>query len=176
MGHCEIDQRANQSYNALFPTEGEWFCEDIRAADPAGLPDFDLLCGGFPCQSFPWLESVEASQTHEALCSLKLPGWLKPGTLRISYWRTYPACSAMTKAGHLRPSSIRWTDWGMVWNGRCLTARISASLNPAAGCTLSAILTPDAPEKYFLSPRQQAQLLCSFGAGSRENESTPPKE
>ena len=52
MGHCEIDQRANQSYNALFPTEGEWFCEDIRAADPAGLPDFDLLCGGFPCQSF----------------------------------------------------------------------------------------------------------------------------
>ena len=52
MGHCEIDQRANQSYNALFPTEGEWFCEDIRTADPAGLPDFDLLCGGFPCQSF----------------------------------------------------------------------------------------------------------------------------
>ena len=52
VGHCEIDQRANQSYNALFPTEGEWFCEDIRAADPAGLPDFDLLCGGFPCQSF----------------------------------------------------------------------------------------------------------------------------
>ena len=52
MGHCEIDKRANQSYQALFPTEGEWFCEDIRTADPAGLPDFDLLCGGFPCQSF----------------------------------------------------------------------------------------------------------------------------
>ena len=51
-GHCENDQRANQSYNALFDTEGEWFCEDIRTADPAGLPDFDLLCGGFPCQSF----------------------------------------------------------------------------------------------------------------------------
>ena len=52
VGHCEIDKRANQSYQALFPTEGEWFCEDIRTADPAGLPDFDLLCGGFPCQSF----------------------------------------------------------------------------------------------------------------------------
>ena len=52
MGHCEIDKRANQSYQALFPTEGEWFCEDIRTADPKGLPDFDLLCGGFPCQSF----------------------------------------------------------------------------------------------------------------------------
>ena len=52
VGHCEIDQRANQSYQALFPTEGEWFCEAIRTADPKGLPDFDLLCGGFPCQSF----------------------------------------------------------------------------------------------------------------------------
>ena len=52
VGHCEIDQCANQSYQALFPTEGEWFCEDIRTADPKGLPDFDLLCGGFPCQSF----------------------------------------------------------------------------------------------------------------------------
>ena len=52
VGHCEIDQRANQSYKALFPTEGEWFCEDIRTADPKGLPDFDLLCGGFPCQAF----------------------------------------------------------------------------------------------------------------------------
>ena len=52
VGHCEIDKRANQSYNALFSTEGEWFCEDIRTADPAGFPDFDLLCGGFPCQSF----------------------------------------------------------------------------------------------------------------------------
>ena len=27
----------------------------------------------------------------------------------------------------MRPSSIRWMDWGMVWNGRCLTAKISAS-------------------------------------------------
>ena len=52
MGHCEIDKYADQSYRALFDTEGEWFCEDIRKADPKEMPDFDLLCGGFPCQSF----------------------------------------------------------------------------------------------------------------------------
>ena len=52
MGHCEIDKYADQSYQALFDTEGEWFCEDIRKADPKEMPDFDLLCGGFPCQSF----------------------------------------------------------------------------------------------------------------------------
>ena len=52
IGHCEIDKKANQSYEALFDTKGEWFCEDIRKADPKGMPGFDLLCGGFPCQSF----------------------------------------------------------------------------------------------------------------------------
>ena len=52
VGHCEIDKHADRSYRALFDMEGEWFLDDIRKADPADLPDFDLLCGGFPCQSF----------------------------------------------------------------------------------------------------------------------------
>ncbi len=52
VGHCEIDAHANKSYNALFDTKGEFFCEDARQIDPGTLPDFDLLCGGFPCQAF----------------------------------------------------------------------------------------------------------------------------
>ena len=52
VGHCEIDRQAEKSYRALFDTKGEWYCEDIRKADPGELPAFDLLCGGFPCQSF----------------------------------------------------------------------------------------------------------------------------
>ncbi len=52
IGHCEIDEKANRSYEALFDTKGEWFCDDIRKADPSDIPNFDLLCGGFPCQSF----------------------------------------------------------------------------------------------------------------------------
>lgn len=51
-GHCEIDSAAGRSYCALFGTSGEWFCADAREADPAAMPHFDLLCGGFPCQSF----------------------------------------------------------------------------------------------------------------------------
>ena len=53
VGHCEIDKYANRSYNALFDTKGEWFIEDARKADPGTMPDFQLLCGGFPCQSYP---------------------------------------------------------------------------------------------------------------------------
>ena len=45
-------QYANRSYNALFDTKGEWFIEDARKADPGTMPDFQLLCGGFPCQTF----------------------------------------------------------------------------------------------------------------------------
>ena len=52
VGHCEIDKYANRSYNALFDTKGEWFIEDARKADPSTMQDFQLLCGGFPCQTF----------------------------------------------------------------------------------------------------------------------------
>jgi len=45
-------RQVEKSYRALFNTEGEWFCEDIRTVKPEELPSFDLLCGGFPCQSF----------------------------------------------------------------------------------------------------------------------------
>lgn len=52
MGHCEIDKYADRSYRALFDTEGEWFIDNARKADPETMPDFELLCGGFPCQAF----------------------------------------------------------------------------------------------------------------------------
>ncbi len=52
VGHCECDEHAERSYRALFDTEGEWYTEDARKADPKTMPGFDLLCGGFPCQSF----------------------------------------------------------------------------------------------------------------------------
>ena len=52
VGHCECDKYAERSYRALFDCEGEWYIEDARKADPDTMPDFDLLCGGFPCQTF----------------------------------------------------------------------------------------------------------------------------
>ena len=52
VGHCEIDKFANQAYNAIYEPKGEVYYEDARTIEPKGMPDFDLLCGGFPCQSF----------------------------------------------------------------------------------------------------------------------------
>ena len=52
VGYCEIDKYAKQAYDAMYPTEGEIYFADARTIDPYTLPDIDLICGGFPCQSF----------------------------------------------------------------------------------------------------------------------------
>ena len=53
VGHCEIDKYANASYTAIYePGKEERYYPDATKIDPADLPDFDLLCGGFPCQAF----------------------------------------------------------------------------------------------------------------------------
>lgn len=50
VGACEIDRYCRTIYERKFGHKPEW--EDSRAVNPAGLPDFDLFCAGFPCQSF----------------------------------------------------------------------------------------------------------------------------
>ena len=52
VGYCEIDKYAKQAYEAMYDTGGELYFDDARKIVPEQLPDFDLLLGGFPCQSF----------------------------------------------------------------------------------------------------------------------------
>lgn len=53
IGHCEIDKHAEKAYRAAHNIkENEVFYEDARKINPETMPEFDLLCGGFPCQAF----------------------------------------------------------------------------------------------------------------------------
>lgn len=52
VGYCEIDKFAKEAYETLYDTKGETYFEDARNINPDDLPDIDLICAGFPCQSF----------------------------------------------------------------------------------------------------------------------------
>lgn len=46
---CDVNDRVRRIYEA---NHGVSPAGDIRCVDPSLLPDFDLVCAGFPCQSF----------------------------------------------------------------------------------------------------------------------------
>jgi len=50
VGYSEIDKYAQQIYQSHFPNNKNY--GDITSIIAEDLPDFDLLVGGFPCQSF----------------------------------------------------------------------------------------------------------------------------
>ena len=52
VAYCEIDEKARKAYEALYDTKGEICYEDVTKIDPETVPDIDLICAGFPCQSF----------------------------------------------------------------------------------------------------------------------------
>ena len=52
VGWCEINHFAQKAYRLLFDTGKEEFYEDITKIDYGTMPDFDLLVGGPPCQSW----------------------------------------------------------------------------------------------------------------------------
>jgi DNA (cytosine-5)-methyltransferase 1 len=52
VGYCEIDKYAKQAYEAIYDTGGEMYFADARKIKAEDLSEIDLICGGFPCQSF----------------------------------------------------------------------------------------------------------------------------
>jgi len=55
-GYSEIDEKAKRTYRMLHDLETLWEplldLGDLTEVDPNSVPDFDVMLGGFPCQTF----------------------------------------------------------------------------------------------------------------------------
>ena len=171
MGFCEIDKYASAAYKAMYDTEKEAYYSDITKIDTAGMPDFDLLTGGFPCQSYSVCGYGRALTIPEELCFLNLPESSKKSDLQLFCLKMFPASYLMTASGHFKPSSVRFRNWGTVLNGWCITAPVLESHSQENGCTLSDIAVPNAPEEYFLSIAAQKKLQRNSSEECRGKES-----
>ncbi|MEE0913537.1 MAG: DNA (cytosine-5-)-methyltransferase [Ruminococcus sp.] len=101
VGYCEIDKYAKQAYEAMYDTKGELYFDDARKINPESLPDIDLICGGFPCQSFSiagerrGFDDVRGTLFFEIarIASIKRPKYLflenVPGLLNHDQGRTF---------------------------------------------------------------------------------------
>ena len=141
----------------MFDTKGEWFCEDIRKADPSDIPDFELLCGGFPCQSFSiagnrgGFSDPRGTLFFEIarLTAAKRPAYLLlenvPGLLSHDKGKTFSVIlSALDDLGY----HVEWT----VLNSKCFGVPQSRRRVFLIG---------------YLDPRCAGKILPVFGTGGK---------
>lgn len=100
--------------------------------------------------------------------SSSLPAWLESCAPPGCSSRTSQDCSHRTKVGTSRPSSKRFPNAGMFSRGESWTAVISESPSGAVESTLSDILEPNVPPRFFLSPRAAKGILRRAAKRGRE--------
>ena len=160
VGHCEIDKYAHKSYVAMHqPKESEVFFKDVRTIKPELMPECECYCFGFPCQAF------SISGKRRGFDDAR--GTLFFEVMRIAKERKPEILFAENVAGLLNheggsllgSSYPLWQNWGILANGKCLTAKTSVFRNTDKGCSLSDILEESVDERYFLSQKTVDRLL-----------------
>lgn len=159
VGYCEIDKYAKQAYEAMYDTGGELYFDDARKIVPEQLPDFDLITGGFPCQSFSiagarkGFDDTRGTLFFEIarIVAVKKPKYIflenVPGLLNHDSGKTFETI--------LR--TLAELGYDVCW--QVLKAKISEFPNQEIECSLSDILEDNVPEKYYLSRKQAEKLL-----------------
>ena len=182
VGYCEIDRYAKKAYETMYDTEGEVFYDDARKIDPNELPDLDLICGGFPCQSFSIAGKRKGfSDTRGTLffeiariAAIKKPKYLLlenvPGLLSHDQGRTFA-----TIIGTLDELGYD-VVWEVLNSADFSRAELRQYPNPEKECILSDFIEKSVPEKYCLSQTQIQKLLSKEFPERKETESTPLRD
>ena len=174
VGYCEIDKYAKKAYETLYDTENEVYYDDARKIDPNELPDLDLICGGFPCQSFSIAGKRKGfSDTRGTLffeiariAAIKKPKYLLlenvPGLLSHNQGRTFATIlSTLDELGYD-------VVWEVLNSADFSRAELRQCPNPEKECILSDFIEKRVPEKYCLSQTQIQKLLSKEFQAERE--------
>ena len=174
VGYCEIDKYAKKAYETLYDTENEVYYDDARKIDPNELPDLDLICGGFPCQSFSIAGKRKGfSDTRGTLffeiariAAIKKPKYLLlenvPGLLSHNQGRTFATIlSTLDELGYD-------VVWEVLNSADFSRAELRQCPNPEKECILSDFIEKSVPEKYCLSQTQIQKLLSKEFQAERE--------
>lgn len=127
VGYCEIDRYARRAYEAVYDTKGELYFNDARTIEAGKLPDFDLICGGFPCQSFSiagkrgGFDDARGTLFFEIvrIAAVKRPSYLflenVPGLLSHDRGRTFAVIlNALSELGyHVTWQVLNSADFGI---------------------------------------------------------------
>ncbi len=182
VGYCEIDRYAKKAYETMYDTEGEVYYDDARKINPNELPDFDLICGGFPCQSFSiagkrgGFDDARGTLFFEIarIAAVKKPKYLLlenvPGLLSHNQGRTFATIlSTLDELGYD-------VVWEVLNSADFSRAELRQYPNPEKECSLSDFLEKNAPEKYCLSRTQIQKLLYNAYPDERAAECTQPTD
>lgn len=182
VGYCEIDKYAKKAYETLYDTENEVYYDDARKIDPNELPDLDLICGGFPCQSFSIAGKRRGfSDTRGTLffeiariAAIKKPKYLLlenvPGLLSHNQGRTFATIlSTLDELGYD-------VVWEVLNSADFSRAELRQYPNPEKECILSDFIEKSVPEKYCLSQTQIQKLLSKEFQAERETEYIQPTD
>lgn len=180
VGFCEIDHHASAAYKAIYNTEKEAYYSDITKIDTAGMPDFDLLVGGLPCQPYS-VASANRRGLDDPRGALffefaRIIGEKRPAAFFVEnvpfllshnsgktfekILGTFSELGYCAEMDNFAPRAKRY-----------ITAQPSVCLSQDEGFILSDILMQNVPEKYFLSIAAQKKLQRNSSEGCRGKES-----
>jgi len=122
---------------------------------PTSTVSFD----DFLVKLFQSLENEKVLTIPDERFSLSLREYCEQNNLDYSFSKMWSDCFLTTVEKLSESSSLRLQNWGMICNGKCITAKITESHRIGSECTLSDILEEKVDLKYFLSDETMKKIF-----------------